>query len=120
MQYLYILCAELQKQCVIFNTNVPIAHRAYQTETMYMDNTTIKCTYIFAVEPTTRELPSLQPELHDFVALLLENAEVSVLGASRGPVGKVIHALFAAAQKVWYSIRSQYTCITISLLKNIL
>ena len=54
----------------------------------------------FSDESVSRELPALRPKIHDFVASLLENAEVPVLGASRGPVGKVIHALFAAAQKV--------------------
>ncbi len=46
------------------------------------------------------ELPRLKPELQVFIASLLENAEVPVLGASRGPVGSVIHQLFAQAQKV--------------------
>ena len=35
-----------------------------------------------------------------FTAALLEQPEVSVLGSSRGPVGTVVHGLFATAQKV--------------------
>ena len=42
----------------------------------------------------------LDSEMHQFVASLLEQPEVNVIGAGQGPVGRVIHGLFSAAQKV--------------------
>ena len=39
-------------------------------------------------------------ELERFVSSLLEQPEVKVIGAGRGPAGTVIHKLFATAQKV--------------------
>ena len=61
---------------------------------------------LFPDDSAAHELPPLRPEVHEFVASLLENVEVPVIGASRGPVGKVIHALFAAAQKVAVTVSS--------------
>ena len=43
---------------------------------------------------------TLSSDLETFVAVLLEQPEVSILGAARGPVGSVIHGLFSTAQKV--------------------
>nr|XP_006816405.1 PREDICTED: rab3 GTPase-activating protein catalytic subunit-like [Saccoglossus kowalevskii] len=40
-----------------------------------------------------------QTELEKFVSSLLEQPEVSVLGAGRGPAGTILHRLFAAAQR---------------------
>ncbi len=56
------------------------------------------------VDDAPQQLPPLKPDIQKFVASLLENSEVEVLGASRGPVGKVIHSLFSAAQKVTYAL----------------
>lgn len=41
-----------------------------------------------------------QADLAQFVSDLLQMPEVTIPGAARAPAGKVIHALFAAAQKV--------------------
>ncbi|XP_077997168.1 rab3 GTPase-activating protein catalytic subunit-like [Glandiceps talaboti] len=40
-----------------------------------------------------------QSELEKFVSSLLEQPEVSILGAGRGPAGTIVHRLFAAAQR---------------------
>ncbi|XP_019614201.1 PREDICTED: rab3 GTPase-activating protein catalytic subunit-like [Branchiostoma belcheri] len=42
-------------------------------------------------------------ELERFVSSLLEQPEVTVIGAGRGPAGTVIHKLFATAQKAAHS-----------------
>ncbi len=55
------------------------------------------------VDESPQQLPPLKPEIQKFVASLLENSEVEVFGGSRGAVGKVIHNLFSAAQKVTFT-----------------
>lgn len=39
-------------------------------------------------------------DLHGFVSDLLEQPEVSVIGAARAPLGVIIHQLFIASHKV--------------------
>lgn len=43
-------------------------------------------------------------DMQQFVASLLELPEVNIIGAARGPIGIIIHRLFAAAQKVTLTV----------------
>ncbi|XP_074642793.1 rab3 GTPase-activating protein catalytic subunit-like isoform X2 [Tubulanus polymorphus] len=46
-----------------------------------------------------QDSPTRQAELEKFVSSLLDQPEVDVIGAARGPAGKIIHKLFASAQR---------------------
>ena len=48
-------------------------------------------------KPTTT---SLSPDVETFISDVIEQAEVTVVGASHSGVGRLIHGLFTAAQKV--------------------
>ena len=41
-------------------------------------------------------------DLQEYVTAFLEQAEIPILGAARGPLGTIIHRLFVAAQKSAY------------------
>lgn len=47
-----------------------------------------------------RESPGNEQELERFVSALLQEPEVVVPGAAKSPAGRIVHRMFADAQKV--------------------
>ncbi|CAH1790436.1 unnamed protein product [Owenia fusiformis] len=66
-------------------------------ETFVARGESIRCK--FKQEVTSSESSEIQTTREKFIRSLLELPEVPVIGAARGPEGKIIHKLFAEAEK---------------------